>query len=478
MKNHSNYLKVCLFCFLGLAWMLSPKAGSGAITIYVGPSETYKTIQAGMDAARDGDTVLVRSETYSGEGNRGLNFAGKAFTMRSEKGPESCIIDCAGTGQAFTFTSSETSSSVLDGFTITGCDSGLGAIKCQSSSPTITNCIIKGNTGFSGGGLYCFWASPTLINCIFTDNSANQGGAIHCYYGSTPVLTHCTISGNSATKLENSGGEGGGIFLLNSSPTMTNCIVSGNTAGTGPDIYVSPTSSITVSFSALSGQLDGDGNPVFEGISVFDGGLLKVEGNIVIEESPFVGERDYHLKEGSGCIDKGTDKITLPETDFEGDPRNLGAGPDMGADETEPTAEVVEVPVEVDVKIDVKPGGKFNIINPKSRGVVPVAILGDGYLNLSDIDVDSLKFAGAGCVHSFIKDVNHDGVEDLLCFFRTRELKPFGRTIGATSLTGSLRNGDTLTGTDTVRLVPKRACGYIKHIRKGMEKRLHGRCGR
>lgn len=462
MKKYENHLKASLFCLLAVALILSPKAGSGASTIYVGPSEPYKTIQEGIDAAGDGDTVVVRSGTYSGDGNKGLNFAGKAITVRSENGPETCIIDCEGMGVAFTFQNKETSSSVVDGFTITRSDTGgQSAIYCNNSSPTITNCIIKGNSSYTGGGLYCFYqASPTLINCIFTGNSARQGGAAYCFWGSSPTFIHCTISGNSATRLENFGGEGGGIHLLNSFVTMTNCIVLGNTADTGPDIYVSPTSSITVTFSSLP--------------EIWDG-----EGNILIEESPFVGEGDYHLKEGSDCIDQGTDHITLPESDFEGDPRNLGAGPDMGADESDFAAKVPEVPAKMDVKIDVRPFARSNIINPRSGGVVPVVIYGDRDLDVSDIDVGSVEFAGAPSFRSFMRDVNHDGKDDLLLLFRTQKLRIqefnlSSRTREEATLTGFLQDGTQLVATDTIRLVPKRAC---KCRGKGMERSRHGRYG-
>ena len=126
------------------------------------------TIQAGIDAVVNGDTVLVANGTYTGPDNKNLDFNGKAITVTSENGAENCIIDCEGSGRGFYFPNGESAASVVDGFTITNgsADYG-GGIYCNNSSPTITNNIITNNSSdYHGGGIACFTSSPIITNNI------------------------------------------------------------------------------------------------------------------------------------------------------------------------------------------------------------------------------------------------------------------------------------------------------------------------
>ena len=125
-------------------------------TIHVPADEP--TIQAGINAAVAGDTVLVADGTYTGDGNRDIDFGGKGVVLKSENGPEVTIIDCQGTEanphRGFYFHSGEDSTAVVDGFTIRngfGVDDG-GGISCLASSPTISANNISGNSAFYGGG--------------------------------------------------------------------------------------------------------------------------------------------------------------------------------------------------------------------------------------------------------------------------------------------------------------------------------------
>ena len=181
------------------------------------PSQ-YQNIQAGIDAAVGGDTILVVSGVYTGDGNRDIDFHGKSIVVMSEGGPLVTTIDCQGSEtdkhRGFYFHLDEDSSSILDGFTITGgfappensvyqLPAG-GGMYCLNSAPTIRNCIFENNKANEpgdprssyGGGLYCDNASPTLITCTFYNNYANNGGGIHCDESCSLTVTGCTFLEN------------------------------------------------------------------------------------------------------------------------------------------------------------------------------------------------------------------------------------------------------------------------------------------
>jgi hypothetical protein len=75
------------------------------------------------------------------------------------------------------------------------------------------------------------------------------------------------------------------------------------------------------------------------------------------------------------------------------------------------------------VGIYIKPGG-LNNINPFSRGVIPVAILGSEAFDVENVDAFSLVFgpAEASPAHKafgHLEDVNEDGFTDLVSHYRT-----------------------------------------------------------
>jgi len=215
----------------------------------------FDSIQEAIDKSFIGGTVIVLPGTYTGKGNRDIDFCGRAIVVRSQEGPETCIIDCEAKGRGFRFHSEEGANSLLEGFTITNAyhySSG-GGVFISDSSPTITNCTLNGNSADAGGGLCNITGSPTITRCTFNGNSANDdGGGLYNLSGS-PIIVDCLFRGNSVRYYN---GKGGGIsnhsFL---SPIIVNCTFTGNTSkNNGGGIYNSSFSKPYITNCTITGN--------------------------------------------------------------------------------------------------------------------------------------------------------------------------------------------------------------------------------
>jgi predicted outer membrane repeat protein len=263
----------------------------------------YPTIQAAIDAAIDGDTVIVADGVYTGDGNRDI-FLGKDITVRSESGPENTIIDCNGSREdphrAFKFHTTADVRPTLDGFTITNGYDGHygGAIYAHHTDFTINNCMFTHNSGSGmgrGGAIYCDYGSPKITNCTFTANSARDGAAMY-FYNASAIIDNCVIAENSfriqggaiycsgsnltitnSTIRENTPenrdySAGGGICASGSTVTITNCSILGNSVDhAGGGIYYDSSSdeedSLTITNSIITGNFttsrDGSGGGIY-----------------------------------------------------------------------------------------------------------------------------------------------------------------------------------------------------------------------
>ncbi len=114
-------------------------------------------------------------------------------------------------------------------------------------------------------------------------------------------------------------------------------------------------------------------------------------------------------------------------------------------------------PTPLEVAIDIKPGSDPNSINPKSNGVIPVAILTTSTFDATTVDPTTVHFGATGTeaapVHAALEDVNGDGASDMILHFRTQAT---GIVCGETSasLTGKTLGGQAIEGSDSIRTVP------------------------
>ncbi len=212
---------------LALLGVLLAASPTLARTWYITPDGTgdAPTIQAGVGLSAVGDTVEVACGTYY---EHDIDMK-SGVTLRSETGQAACAtIDAQQLGRVILCDGVD-ETSVIEGFTITGGLTGDvgGGVYCLSSSPVIRSCSFVANSSPHGGGLLCHSSSPTLESCAFIENicpPGTRGGGMSCRSFSSPTLSDCLFSANSADR-------GGGMYCFNnSSPTLTDCTFSANTA--------------------------------------------------------------------------------------------------------------------------------------------------------------------------------------------------------------------------------------------------------
>ena len=233
--------------------------GHAGATLYVAPngSHTYPfatwaaaatNIQLAVDAALDGDTLIVSNGVYRGYGAQlsGSNVVAinKLITMTSLAGAGATIIDGDGAlrclyvrdgvlvrgftlqnglagngGGVYCFNGGN-----LDNCTITRSTATLGGGVYFDHGGLVTNCVLTGNAaanGGGGGGAYFNYSNGMLVNSYVASNTAQYGGGVACEYGG--AVLGCTIVSNTAS-------DAGGGVSCNEYGTITRCHIINNAA--------------------------------------------------------------------------------------------------------------------------------------------------------------------------------------------------------------------------------------------------------
>jgi hypothetical protein len=425
--------------------------------------ETATTdIQVAVDAADNGDTVLIADGTYNIRTQINVH---KGLTIRSVNGRDSTIIDANGYCRVLSLKLNK-EPIALDGFTITDghIDSGWmdgkggGVLTRGKGHIEISNCIVENCKAkrSSGGGISILDEGNSIFakikNCFVRHNEALHGGGIATaiWDNSTGSVTieNCAVYGNHAA------GQGGGIINMHLQADKSqaayaiNCTIVENQA----EVDCGGAKNIHLSNSILYRNTNGDINDregLYQVVNSCAGNAPA--GNRNINSNPkFVNARegDYRLQPNSPCVDAGFNVQTNSLVDLDGNPRivdgdrNGKAVVDMGAYEFQVIL----------VEIDIKPGIKSNFINLKTRGLLPVAILTTDTFDASTANPVSVRFAEVKPVRRMFRDVDTDGDADLLLYFQRRSLKLDENSTRAI-LTGETKNQLPFIGIDTITVL-------------------------
>jgi hypothetical protein len=354
---------------------------------------------------------------------------------------------------------------------------GGGAIFSYSGAASVSNCVIIDNAAWGGGAIEIFEDNMSIQNCVITGNRSGtpgmspfgmSGGAISIVDvmgESYPMVTNCTVTGNSST------GVGGGIYIDGGFATVYNSVVWGNRAPEGPEIALvdgpfGPASlgifysdvqwgeeRIYIDASALCwgpGNIDAD--PCFVVPGYWDPNDTPDDAN-----DDFWVDGDYHLLAASPCIDAGDPSyIAEPnETDLDGNPRIVDGNNDSNSVVDMGAYEFFWPPIECPMIFTPQ------TFNPCSKGnwVKAHFVLPEGF-SVEDVDT----YSPAKIIEPFEPDiqsdhinvfVNDDGLVEIEAAFPRAGfcgVSIEGNSVEVTVL-GTLTSGRQFYGTDTIKII-------------------------
>ena len=234
------------------------------------PGADFDNIQDAVDAASDGDEILVYPGTYTSAGTVVVQLANKSIVLASAGGAEVTLIDGQNVRRGLeTWGSGNTSQ--IAGFTfVNGYDSvQAGGVFLGSGNQHLIDCrIVNCSAGSQGGGLGSQSSHAVIESCTFEDNTAPFGGAVDSSVSggsSTMSFINCAFLDNQA---EWEGGlpQGGAVYVQGNpnSTSFTGCTFSGNTAYYGgafsrdnPTAYATITTFTDCSFESNRAYLHG-----------------------------------------------------------------------------------------------------------------------------------------------------------------------------------------------------------------------------
>lgn len=322
-------------------WTNSPSPAAP----YTNWATAAHTIQAAVDAASEGDLVLVADGVYntgSSVSPGGLLSSrvviARGVTVRSLNGPEETIIegapdpDTGGLGPGAVRCVFISSNAVLNGFTLrhghtwaTGGDEnsergGAGVLFYYGG--TVSNCVIEANEAAMQGGGANMHQGGVLTYSIVRDNIALRGGGILCERGH---IRNCLVYDNLARSM------GGGVYFLNPPSLLESSTVVSNTAVTnagGVFFWTGCTSLNSIVYFNATNDWSMDSG----GVMRFTCAPDAPEGFDNVTNAPLFLAGSYRPFFGSAVISAGTNQPWMVgAADFDGFARIVDGATDLGA---------------------------------------------------------------------------------------------------------------------------------------------------
>ena len=304
--------------------------------------QPYNSIQEGIEAAEDGNIVLVNDGLYI----ENIIITEKSITLQSMNGPENCIINGNHNNTVVNIHETGLSTVILDGFTLmNGLGDGTysswtggGITISNNAAAMIKNCNIRNNNCNYYGSAMALWdnTESTFENCKIFDNpddaiyiNNNNANFKNCLIynndtglyidNSNILLSNSTITNNNNLGLK--AYESANIALQNS-------IVYGN----NENIIYHPSQTTNSLFITHSNIEGGEVAIDFNDIGIIDWYESNITANPAFKDSD---ADDFHLSVFSPCIGAADSAYALPN-DIDGNPRPQpsGSNPDIGCYES------------------------------------------------------------------------------------------------------------------------------------------------
>jgi predicted outer membrane repeat protein len=308
---------VVLF-FVGAAYATTwyvPGDGSGVCTI---ANPNCNTIQAAIDAATSGDTIVLGSGTFTEHGI----VIDKDLTIQGQ-GASATIVQAAATAggvddRVFEVNSGVTATledltvqngkrSWASGYACPACGGGIRNL----GNLTLTRCTIKDNAAIVGGGIH----NEGTLAINESTLTGNRGKVVFDGYGGGVYNNGGTVTITDSVFTDNVGSmKGGGIYNASGTVTVTDTIFSGNSASSEGGGICNNAGTLTVTACTFSSN---------SAPGIGWGGGIKAGGTVTVTDSTF---SDNTGGQGGGAIAANGPSLTVTGSTFSGNSAKDGGG--------------------------------------------------------------------------------------------------------------------------------------------------------